>query len=104
MPATISCPSAANSGPRWSIVGIAIACNTRSGTLVGPGISRKWRPGWAGAVFFIAAGFLLFGWPSVGAKSDADKACDRALLRPPVSAGNLQALPLRTHPVLCRYG
>ena len=48
-------PSSTNSGPRWSIVGIAIACSTRSGTLVGPGICRKWRPlGRAGALLFIA--------------------------------------------------
>src|SRR5215469_1003943 len=53
MPATISCPRTANSGPRWSIVGIAIACNTRSGTLVGPGICRKCRPVCSEAVFFI---------------------------------------------------
>src|SRR6516162_2787670 len=46
MPATISCPRSANSGPRWSIVGIAIARSTRSGTLVGPGIWRKCRPLW----------------------------------------------------------
>src|SRR3954468_7532861 len=37
-------PSAANSGPRWSMVGAAMARNTRSGTFVGPGICRKWRP------------------------------------------------------------
>src|ERR1051325_9206893 len=55
MPATTSLPRSANSGPRWSIVGMPIACNTRSGTLVGPGICRKWRPVWAGAVFFIGA-------------------------------------------------
>src|SRR5215472_7363798 len=53
MPATISWPRSANSGPRWSIVGIAVACNTRSDTLVGPGICRKWRPVCGGAVFFI---------------------------------------------------
>src|SRR6202022_2623677 len=53
MPATISWLSSANSGPRWSIVGIAIACNTRSGTLVGPGICRKCRPLWCGEMFLI---------------------------------------------------
>ena len=37
-------PSLANSGPRWSIVGMSMARRTRSGTLVGPGICRKWRP------------------------------------------------------------
>jgi hypothetical protein len=31
-------------GPRWSIVGLSMARSTRSGTLVGPGICRKWRP------------------------------------------------------------
>ena len=33
--------NAANSGPRWSIVGLSIALSTLSGTLVGPGIWRK---------------------------------------------------------------
>ena len=44
MPASTSLPSVPNSGPRWSIVGKSIARSTRSGTLVGPGICRKWRP------------------------------------------------------------
>src|SRR3981189_3586678 len=30
-----------------------MACKTRSGTLVGPGICRKWRPVWAGGWFFL---------------------------------------------------
>src|SRR6202011_2080476 len=33
-----------NVGPRWSMVGRSMARRTRSGTLVGPGIWRKWRP------------------------------------------------------------
>src|SRR5262245_32045794 len=37
-------PSRWNSGPRWSMVGMSIARRTRSGTGVGPGIWRKWRP------------------------------------------------------------
>src|SRR3954466_13559263 len=37
-------PSSAKSGLRWSIVGKSMARRTRSGTLVGPGICRKWRP------------------------------------------------------------
>ena len=37
-------PSCWNSGPRWSMVALSIARSTRSGTLVGPGICRKWRP------------------------------------------------------------
>src|SRR5690348_10336465 len=44
MPARTSFPSCANSGPRWSMVGKSMARSTRSGTLVGPGICRKWRP------------------------------------------------------------
>ena len=40
----ISSVSAANSGPRWSMVGRSIALSTRSGTLDGPGIWRKCRP------------------------------------------------------------
>ena len=45
MPAITSSPSAAKSGPRWSMVGASMARSTRSGTFVGPGICRKWRPG-----------------------------------------------------------
>src|SRR5947209_17299862 len=37
-------PISANSGPRWSMVGISMARSTRSGTLVGPGICRKCLP------------------------------------------------------------
>ena len=44
MPSSTSSPSVAKSGPRWSIVGASIARSTRSGTFVGPGICRKWRP------------------------------------------------------------
>src|SRR3954465_2509115 len=44
IPANTDFPRAANSGPRWSIVGKSMARRTRSGTLVGPGIWRKWRP------------------------------------------------------------
>src|SRR5690242_13393129 len=43
-PGMMSRYRAANSGPRWSITGAAMARSTRSGTLVGPGIWRKWRP------------------------------------------------------------
>src|SRR6187401_394409 len=43
-PSSTSLPSAWNSGPRWSMVGRSIARSTRSGTFVGPGICRKWRP------------------------------------------------------------
>src|SRR3954447_18857993 len=43
-PARTSLPSSAKPGPRWSIVGASVARSTRSGTFVGPGICRKWRP------------------------------------------------------------
>src|SRR3954454_9148300 len=42
--ASTAWPISANSGPRWSMVGISIARSTRSGTLVGPGICRKCLP------------------------------------------------------------
>ena len=33
-----------NSGPRWSMVGRLMARKMRSGTGLGPGICKKWRP------------------------------------------------------------
>ena len=51
MPASTCRPSAPNSGPRWSMVGRLIARRMRSGTGLGPGICRKWRPvGWWSSV------------------------------------------------------
>jgi hypothetical protein len=44
MPASTAWPRTANSGPRWSRVGMSMARSTRSGTLVGPGICRKCLP------------------------------------------------------------
>src|SRR3990172_718856 len=44
IPWSTSLPSTPKSGPRWSMVGKSMARRTRSGTLVGPGIWRKWRP------------------------------------------------------------
>src|SRR4029453_19266688 len=44
MPSRHFLASLANSGPRWSMIGVSIARNTRSGSGVGPGICRKWRP------------------------------------------------------------
>ena len=43
-------PAALNSGPRWSITGMSMARRMRSGTGVGPGICRKWRPARRGCV------------------------------------------------------
>src|SRR6267142_1795691 len=44
MPSSTRRPSLPNSGPRWSITGMSMARRMRSGTGVGPGICRKWRP------------------------------------------------------------
>src|SRR5215475_4843434 len=44
MPSRHFLASLANSGPRWSMIGVSIARSTRSGSMVGPGICRKWRP------------------------------------------------------------
>src|SRR6266850_1551832 len=44
MPSSTRRPSLPNSGPRWSMTGMSIARRMRSGTGVGPGICRKWRP------------------------------------------------------------
>ena len=43
-PVSTRWPSRPNPGPRWSMVGRSMARRIRSGTLVGPGIWRKWRP------------------------------------------------------------
>ena len=50
MPASTFRPSALNSGPRWSMTGMSMARRMRSGTGVGPGICRKWRPARRGAL------------------------------------------------------
>ncbi len=42
-------PSCWNAGPRWSRICCDIALRMRSGTGVGPGICRKWRPGRRGS-------------------------------------------------------
>src|SRR6266478_6432584 len=44
MPSRHFLASLANCGPRWSMIGVSIARSTRSGSAVGPGICRKWRP------------------------------------------------------------
>src|SRR4029450_14159634 len=49
--------SRANSGPRWSIMGVSIARRTRSGSGVGPGMCKKCRP--TGREEFLAIGSLL---------------------------------------------
>src|SRR5215472_7214488 len=44
MPSRQRLVSLENSGPRWSMIGVSIARRMRSGSGVGPGICRKWRP------------------------------------------------------------
>src|ERR1700680_3124573 len=56
MPSSTRLASAANSGPRWSMMGVSIARRMRSGSGVGPGICRKWRP--ATREEFFAMGFF----------------------------------------------
>src|SRR6478752_1436329 len=56
MPFSTRRPNTPNSGPRWSIVGRLIARRIRSGTGLGPGICRKWRPvGWKSRSSMIAS-------------------------------------------------
>src|SRR6476659_1644600 len=44
MPSRHFFASRANSGPRWSMIGVSIARRTRSGSGEGPGMWRKCRP------------------------------------------------------------
>src|SRR5438105_11144129 len=53
-PARHSRTSAPNFGPRWSMIGCAIARVMRSGTSVGAGMERKGRPDIARRVYLIA--------------------------------------------------
>src|SRR5215475_14104758 len=57
MPSRHFFASRANSGPRWSIMGVSIARSTRSGSGVGPGMCKKCRP--TGREEFLAIGNLL---------------------------------------------
>src|SRR5258707_4526031 len=43
-PSNIALPSSANCRLRWSMTGMSMARRTRSGTGLGPGICKKWRP------------------------------------------------------------
>src|ERR1700730_4794870 len=76
MPSRHFLASLANSGPRWSMIGVSMARSTRSGSAVGPGICRKWRPTGREEVFDIQqvlAGTVFFrmnrhgpAWPRLG--------------------------------------
>src|SRR6266704_1749545 len=43
-PSNTALPSSANCRLRWSMTGMSMARRTRSGTGLGPGICKKWRP------------------------------------------------------------
>src|SRR5581483_2038197 len=57
MPSRHFLASRANSGPRWSMMGVSIARRIRSGSGEGPGIWRKCRP--TVREEFLAIGSLL---------------------------------------------
>src|SRR5215475_13199653 len=57
MPSRHFFASRANSGPRWSMMGVSIARRMRSGSGEGPGMWRKCRP--TGREEFLAIGSLL---------------------------------------------
>ena len=50
-PTSTALPSSANCALRWSITGMSMARSTRSGTGLGPGICKKWRP-WCSVMGF----------------------------------------------------
>src|SRR5215471_7088008 len=55
MPSSARFASLENSGPRWSMIGVSIARRMRSGSGLGPGICRKWRPALRAEFFDIAS-------------------------------------------------
>src|SRR5215207_6453632 len=81
MAASTAWPTSANSGPRWSMVGMSIARSTRSGTLVGPGICRKCLP--VCTVMGVLPGLALASCLGVSSRSNITiwRAC-----RPPDAA------------------
>src|SRR5689334_21074826 len=58
MPSRTRLASLANSGPRWSMIGVSMARRMRSGTGDGPGIWRKWRPATRDEFWAIGSPFL----------------------------------------------
>src|SRR6185312_16203061 len=83
MPSRARLATLANSGPRWSIIGVSMARSTRSGSGVGPGICRKWRPGLR-AEFWAIDGLLWidFYWAS-GPAGGVELECCGAVKSPP---------------------
>src|SRR5205085_6314490 len=65
----------ANSGPRWSMIGVSIARSTRSGNGVGPGICRKWRPTGREEFFDIGKSLVTRGCLSSADDGTAAAAC-----------------------------
>src|SRR5580765_6652949 len=58
IPERTRCPSFWNSGPLWSMTARSMARKMRSGTGVGPGICKKWRPAILGVLVGIGAQML----------------------------------------------
>src|SRR6266478_5016245 len=83
MPSRHFLASLANCGPRWSMIGVSIARSTRSGSAVGPGICRKWRPTGREEFFDISKSLQAFEGESArhsarSAKVEAGFASERA--------------------------
>src|SRR4051812_42701307 len=79
MPSRHRFPSLANSGPRWSIMGVSMARKMRSGRGVGPGICKKWRP--TGREEFLDIGHPWAGGLRLAERSTAESATCRHQLR-----------------------
>src|SRR5215831_1615754 len=75
MPSRHRLASLANSGPRWSMIGVSIARSTRSGSGVGPGMCRKWRPT-GREEFFDIGGFLAGDRPARAALAAIKDECE----------------------------
>src|SRR3954463_4897686 len=93
----------ANSGPRWSMIGVSIARSTRSGSGVGPGICRKWRPGlrdefWAIERLLLWLLFGGFDGPGAGFELECCSA-----VKPFSGAAGLSYPAKGGHPVICEF-
>src|SRR5882762_8097965 len=71
MPSRQRRASLANSGPRLSMIGRSMARRMRSGSGVGPGMCRKWRPGMREEFFDMI--FLRFSYRQGGRKGGAER-------------------------------
>src|SRR5580692_1445838 len=77
MPSRQRRASLANSGPRWSMIGVSMARRMRSGSGVGPGICRKCRPGVRDEFFDMI--FLRFSYPILVSARRPEGAAERGI-------------------------